>query len=319
MRAVRKAPAPGTRYADLMLLAAAFVLAAATGPVPSLPHCADAPLPPAAPAPTSTAVRVMMLDLEGAGPNFGVARALGQVVAAEAAQAKGLEILSADEVRAVLQNEANKQLMGCDDASCLSELADAMDADLLVSGSLDETTGAPVLTLSLVNTRALVVVNRATLAWPGDPARLPDVARAAAQLLVFEKAQRPPATIVVANAPPGAQVYVDGFDRTADAATGKIGGLDAGVHEVRVVALDMEPKTEHVVVTAGGSAQVDGALESVPVFASSWFWLGAGAAVVTGVVATAAGLYLAGNSDVSATATVPAYDLSDVEALRGVR
>src|SRR5688572_26050370 len=99
------------------LLAAALLASspalAASGPVPSLPQCADVVVAPVAvAAPARGVVRVMMLDLKGAGPNYGVAKALGQVVADEAAKAKGLEILSADEVRAVLQNEANKQLVG---------------------------------------------------------------------------------------------------------------------------------------------------------------------------------------------------------------
>lgn len=291
-----------------MLAASFLALALAAAPETA---CADAP------AGVRSSVRVMLLDLKGSGPQYMVARSLGQVVASEAAQVKGYELLSSEEVRAVLEGEANKQLVGCDESGCLAELAEAMDADLLITGSLEQSAdGAPLLSLSLLNTRALVTVNRVTLSWPGDPARLPDLARAAAQLLVREKRDRPEGHVVLTGVPLDAQVFVDDVDRTEEARTGRIGGLEVGPHVVRVTALDRLPREEHVLLVAGGSAQVDGALEPVPVTASSWFWIGAGAAVVAGVGATAVGLYAIGRSSVTAVAAVPAYGLGDVDAIK---
>ena len=59
---------------------------------------------------------------------------------------RGYEILSTDDVRAALDQEATKQLMGCDDNSCLAELAAALDAavDGCLAGRFDAMVTAPV-------------------------------------------------------------------------------------------------------------------------------------------------------------------------------
>lgn len=294
----------------------------ATDPVEAT-DAAPAPAPPVCPEPTPapeapSSVRVMLLDLRSSGGLTGVARVLGQVVAEEAAKVKGFELLSSEEVRAVLDQEAQKALMGCDESGCLAELADAMDATLLVSGQLEQApAGAKVITLSLLNTRALVTVNRVSLAWAGDEQRLPDLARAATQLLVFEKDKRPPAALVVDGLPQGGRVLVDGEDRSADAGRGSIEGLEVGIHEVSLSAPGFAPRTEQVLLVAGQSARVDAGLVEVPVTDNWWFWSGAGAAVLTGVGVTAAVLVLTGPADVTVAGQIPALSVGDVERVKG--
>lgn len=272
-------------------------------------QCAD----PAAPV----RVRLLVMDLKASEELASSSTALTQVVAEQAAKVPGYDIVSTEEIRSLLDREAQRQLLGCDESGCLAEIAGALDAELLVSGLLERTPdGAPVVTLALLNTRALVTVNRVSLTWRGDAARLPEITAAAAQRLLFEREQRPPGRIVVAGMPAGARIVVDDVDRTGEHAGGAISGLEVGPHEVRVLADGYEPRVEHVLVQAGQVVNVDGSLEETPLWSRWWFWTGAGAAVVTSVAATAALLTLTGQSDVAVSSEVRVPGLDDVERVK---
>jgi hypothetical protein len=251
-------------------------------------------------------------------PRFDGARTeLSQVVAEEAGRVHGYELLSAADVRAVLDQEASKQLAGCDDNSCLAELAEALDAELVVSSSIGlSPDNVPLVSLSLVNARAIVVVNRVNVVWRGEENRLADVVRTSAQRLLLPAKERLPGAVIVTGAPAGATVYVDGAERTSDHQAGRIGGLDVGVHEIVVEARDKIPQTLAVVVMSGADSTVDGTLEDVPI-ATGWLIAGGVASVVVGAALTGAVLYFSGRGDVAVDAAIPAASVNDVESLRG--
>ena len=63
------------------------------------------------------------------------------------------DVVSSREVREMLELETSKQLSGCSgEASCLSEIADALDAELVVTGVMSQLGGRRVLQLSIINT-----------------------------------------------------------------------------------------------------------------------------------------------------------------------
>ena len=70
-------------------------------------------------------VRVLILDLAAPDAPPTLTRLLGQIIAREAAKVQGFIVLTSDELRTVLDREAEKQLVGCDDSSCLAEFAGA--------------------------------------------------------------------------------------------------------------------------------------------------------------------------------------------------
>lgn len=287
------------------------VSAPAQGPPPAAPALA----PSAAPRctePAGARVRVMLLDLI-TDPRFTSQRgALGHIVAEEAARVRGYEILSADEVRAVLDQEANRQLMGCDDTTCLAELAAALDAALVISGRVDASSdGTPIVALSVLNTRALVVLNRVSFAWAGPSDGLPAVMRTAAQTLVLEPRERPPGELRVVGAPTDAQIFVDG---EASGTNGAVTGLAIGPHEVMVVADGKLPLTTWAVVSSKATTSVEVVLEDQPT-SSAWWWLGGAVAVVGGGVLALGGAVLLGKGTVAAAAVVEPWGLNDVEKL----
>ena len=90
--------------------------------------------PSSSPAPVQ---RVAVYELQTS-PEFGPR--LGPVVTAslvaEVRKLEGLSVIGMDEVQAMLDLESQKQLVGCVDDSCLSEIAAALGADIVVVGSL---------------------------------------------------------------------------------------------------------------------------------------------------------------------------------------
>lgn len=284
----------------------------------------------AAPPPASTAagcaapsrdkVRVLVLDLKSSSSSSADAariQALSSIVAAEAGRVAGFTLLSARELRAAIAHEADRQLVGCDaDTGCLAEIADAVDADLLVHGTIDTVDGAPVVSLTLLNTRALVVVNRVTFAWRGSADALADVVAVATQHLVLDASLRPPGALRITGLPASARVTVDGQDRTTEALAGTLERVATGPHEVTATVDGMLPSTTYVVVKGGETATVQPMLEPAPV-PGALLWGGAAAVAVLVGGATLGVVWATTRADASVSAFVPAYDLHDVETLRG--
>lgn len=259
-------------------------------------------------------IRVMLLDLKTAPWLAETAKGLGQLVAAEAGKVKGYSIISAEEVRTALDQEANKAMMGCDESSCLAELAQALDAELVISGRIDDTSeGGALVSLNVLNAHAIVVVNRVTMVWPGDAKALPEVVRAAAQTLMFEPRDRPPGSIALLGLPADAQVFVDG---AAQGGASEVRGLPIGPHEVKVEAPDKLPWVGHAVVSTGASTALAVDMAGEPVDAL-WLWTGAGTAVLLGGAAAIGVAYALGQSDVVVQASVPVVGANDVDTLRG--
>jgi hypothetical protein len=262
----------------------------------------------------------MVLDLKAPAEHAALGAALSQVVASEAAQVVGYQILTVRDLQAAVAQETQRQLLGCDDDNgCLAELADAADAELLVHGTLGATgAGTPLVALTLLNTRALVVLNRVAFGWAGDPAELPAVVATATQTLVLEARDRPPGAVAVVGVPDDALVFVDDVDRTDAHRRGAIGGLDIGPHAVRVVAEGLLPAVVPVVVRRGQTTTISPALQPEPPD-DLVLWGGAVAMAALGVGVTAGVLWLLAPAEVQANARVPAYGLDDVETLRSAR
>jgi hypothetical protein len=293
-----------------MLSLAGLLLIAVTSPVETAPSDACR-------VDVASTVRVLILDLAVNEAPPSLTRTMGQVIAREAATVPGFVVLTSDELRTVLDQEAQKQLFGCDESSCLAEFAGALDADLLVSGQLDSSlAGATTLSLNLLNTKAIVTMNRVSLTWSGDPARLPELARAAAMLLLVEKARRPRAAIALDGAPENVRVYIDDVDWTERVEGGVVRGLDVGTHVLRLEADGYEPMETPLLLSSSEAVRVDGMLLERSFFSSGWLWAGLGVAVVGTALATAAIFVLSTDASVSTTADIVAPSLANVETVK---
>ena len=116
----------------------------------------------ASPTTTTTApkaatglVRIAVTDVTTDGSVDGrVSRVFADSVVAELRKLERASVISMDEVRAMLAVEANRQAVGCtDDKSCLAEIADALGADVLLSGAVATVGDQRVLSLSCAPSR----------------------------------------------------------------------------------------------------------------------------------------------------------------------
>lgn len=104
---------------------------------------------------------VFVVEVAQAGGDPALGEQVTRLVADAVHDLGGLRVLSARDVEAVIDLEQSKQLLGCeDDASCLARLAEGVDADLLVSGTVGKVGSELMLSLSLVETASATVRQR---------------------------------------------------------------------------------------------------------------------------------------------------------------
>lgn len=101
--------------------------------------------------------RLLVLDLEAVG---GVAkdtaRSIDPLILA-AASMPGAEVLAQSELKKIAEVEANKAELGCDDSSCLAEIAGAMGARFVLFGTVSKLGDATTVSLSMFDSRTSTV------------------------------------------------------------------------------------------------------------------------------------------------------------------
>ena len=105
-----------------------------------------------------------------------------------------LLVYSESDLMAVLDLEAQKQFLGCDDSSCLDELAGAMDVDLMITSHLGRLGNRFHLTLSMVDTRTAKTHKRVSIKVRRQ-AELPFKLRSAIHSLLMDYGGLPAADI----------------------------------------------------------------------------------------------------------------------------
>jgi hypothetical protein len=101
--------------------------------------------------------RVLVVPLEArSGVGEDKLRVLSDYLLAEMRRVGGLQVVGEEDIRQALTLEQQRQLVGCDAASCLAEVAGALAAEEVLYGSLGRLgTRDMVLTLSRVDTRSV--------------------------------------------------------------------------------------------------------------------------------------------------------------------
>lgn len=141
---------------DMPILVVALLAATAA---PALPSAATpARLP-----------RVFVAPLVGASSDPATLHLVeDRVLVAARALADRYEIIGAGDVRNILDVEASKQAMGCDTTSCANEIADALNADELLTGQLGRIGETWQLTITRTERASLRIVGRAVRETKGE-------------------------------------------------------------------------------------------------------------------------------------------------------
>ncbi len=156
------------RLAALTLVA--FASAAALADPPTPPATAAAP-----PATDKAAARyrLLVLDLKANDVDASIVTTLQGLVATGLSQYAALDVVSGDDLKQLVQLEADRSSMGCsEDASCLAEIADALGAQLVVFGNVGTLGDALVLNLNLFDSQKAVGLGR-VIVQAEDVKRIP--------------------------------------------------------------------------------------------------------------------------------------------------
>lgn len=96
-------------------------------------------------------LRIAVYDLERSGVDGRLVRIVTDSLLVELRKLKRVDVVGMDEIRAMLELEADKQILGCEeDTSCLAEIADALGVDALVVGTLASVADASVFGLKRI-------------------------------------------------------------------------------------------------------------------------------------------------------------------------
>jgi hypothetical protein len=110
------------------------------------------------------AALLLMTSLAGVAPTSADARLLTGVVASAAAHESRLDVLTAEDIRTTADLEASKQMLGCEaETSCLLEMASALGAQFIITGTIGSLGSEPVLQLTILDVTAGRAVGRDTL------------------------------------------------------------------------------------------------------------------------------------------------------------
>ena len=208
-------------------------------------------------AATAERPRLLVADLKAEqGINESVVRMLSELLTTELQSTGRWEVVGESDVRAVLNVEARRQVAGCSDLACISEVSGALGAELVLVGSIGTLDALYLVNLKLVNSRKVVVEARWSNTVSGEQSALVAALRSAVADLVRQAGgeQESPAAPTAAAAPATAAPGVPGAAELTAPAPGPLPALAVS-----------GPR---------------------PVYRRWWFWTAVGAVVAAGVVAT---------------------------------
>lgn len=99
-------------------------------------------------------------------------------------QTVGFEAIGREDINAMVGFEQMKDAVACDDASCISEIGNALGVDFLATGKVAKLEGTTIVTLKLMDVKAARVLARAQKMVDGGQGQLPRIIAEAVQELV---------------------------------------------------------------------------------------------------------------------------------------
>ncbi|MBN2359049.1 MAG: PEGA domain-containing protein [Deltaproteobacteria bacterium] len=241
-----------------------------------------------------TPQRVVVLDLKVEGDaNPAVGTQLTARVAELIARRPEVSVVAPDEVRAMLANEANKQRAGCGEASCLAEIAGALGAELLVSGSVGKIGDAWSVSLSAIDAKQVRTVNRVSATWRGESIALLELAEPLIVRLLADEHEPLTGSLELSGLASGSRILIDGQVR-GTAPAGQLGDIPIGSHRLQISAEGYQAIDQDFIVRQGQitSLALQQQASETPFYASWWFWGLAGAAAVGTAAAVTAAVVL---------------------------
>ncbi len=223
---------------------------------------------------------VAVLDFKAGLGAEGVAQALTTIVTAEVGARDGLTALSRNELKAIVANQANAALLGCESVSCAADLAKLANAELVVAGTVERLGGAHVVSLTLIDPAVPSVLDRQEVAWRGSPEAMMSLARPYVDRLFAAGKAASYVGALEVFAPDGALVVVDGKAIGTAPLKASIHDLATGVHTIDLTQPGFVSHNSEVVIARGETTIARVELVEQPFYTQWWFWTATGGSVL---------------------------------------
>ena len=186
--------------------------------------------------------KVAVLDFAARGVSAEVAANVADVVAVELSNVEGFSVISKKDISAMVGFEQDRQMLGCDDDQCISEIGSALGVHYIVTGSVGLLGEKITLALSMVDIQKGTPFGRAQ-EEVGELGALPGAARRAVKNMIGGKRVirklAGKGGVFVASSPEGATVYLDGSPQAGGTPL-NIKDVSAGDHMIKIVKGDLE-------------------------------------------------------------------------------
>ncbi|MBI5528767.1 MAG: hypothetical protein HY897_20750 [Deltaproteobacteria bacterium] len=130
--------------------------------------------------------RVVVYPFSTTGLPESVGSSLSEVVATQVARSGRYDVLTWQNIFALLKIEEVKQALGTDDPKQIVKVSEKFNAAFIITGNVNQLGGAYVVSLQLVNVAAVKVDRRITQTLYGDASQISASLRTASQALVAE-------------------------------------------------------------------------------------------------------------------------------------
>lgn len=233
-------------------------------------------------------VSFAVFDLKATGIREEDAQNLTQILSVELKRIESATVISRDDIIAMLSLEKQKDMLGCDDASCLAEIGGALGVDKLVVGQVGKLGESYVISLRLIDAFNVTVDSRVTESFKGEEEQLIRSVRHAARQLVGISPQKT-GKLAVSATERGAEVFLD-EKKLGQLPMPPIDTLSAKRYAVRVAKEGFFDWQSAVYIDPGDTTAVWAALKARPSkwYEKWWVWTIAGAVVLGGGAAITA-------------------------------
>ncbi len=160
--------------------------------------------------PKEKKMKVAIPDLKNRGVKPELAATVTGIIVNQINKLKQFEVISSDDIKSMLEHEQQKQMLGCQDDSCLADLGGALGADRIIAGSLGKMGVEYVLQLKLINIKRASVERRESKNVRGGEEVLIEMARDLAYMIITGKTRATTGALILKVNQAGAEVLVDG-------------------------------------------------------------------------------------------------------------
>jgi hypothetical protein len=126
----------------------------------------------ALPAAAAELPRLVVMDLETPGLEADLTAPLAEYLLTEFQDTQAFQVTGGSDIKAMLEAEIKKQLVGCDDSDCLAQIAGALNAELLASSSVGKLPDGYLFNVKIIRVRDSSVLARASIKSNGEQEQL---------------------------------------------------------------------------------------------------------------------------------------------------